>query len=144
MRAPQSWQASLDLLDSRFDLLPRTITTRSLPGSQWKHFGAAYIPSTPANIHNQTRICQLALRHRIPAASVDAAWARCGLLLAYSQDFSWSLARAVEYIDKILRGAKASDLPVEQATELLLTITSKRRRSLASRFRPHRSPAPTR
>src|SRR5262249_5985948 len=85
-----------------------------------EHFDAAYIPSTPANVHNQTRICQLALRHRIPTISEDAGWARCGLLLTYSQDFSWSLARAVEYIDKILRGAKPSDLPVEQATKLLL------------------------
>jgi len=75
-----------------------------------EHFDAAYIPSTPFNGNNRTRICQLALRHRIPTLSEEAGWAMCGLLLTYGQDFRWSQTRASEYIDKILRGAKPSDL----------------------------------
>ena len=52
-------------------------------------------------------------------------WTTCGLLLTYGQDIRWSLRRASEYIDKILRGTKPSDLPVEQATKILLTINLK-------------------
>src|SRR5262249_34664437 len=75
-----------------------------------EHFDAAYIPTDPFNTNNLTRICQLALRHRIPAITEPARWAREGLLLTYGQDSSWSAARAMDYVDKILRGAKPSDL----------------------------------
>ena len=67
---------------------------------------------------------------RIPAVSGDSEWARGGLLLTYGQDPSWSYARAMDYVDKILRGAKPSDLPVEQATKVLLTINLKTAKAL--------------
>jgi putative ABC transport system substrate-binding protein len=51
--------------------------------------------------------------------------AKDGLLLTFGQDPIWSGVRAVEYVDKILRGARPSDLPVEQATKVLLTINLK-------------------
>jgi len=95
-----------------------------------EQFDAAYIPSTPFHNNNATRICQLALRHRIPAVSETSQWAKEGLLLSYSQDVSWSAARAMDYVDKILRGAKPIDLPVEQATKLLLTINLKTAKEL--------------
>jgi putative ABC transport system substrate-binding protein len=95
-----------------------------------EHFDAAYILSTPFNYNNQTRICQLAVRYRIPAVSELSSWAKAGLLLTYSQDPEWSIARAMDYVDKILRGAKPSDLPVEQATKLLLTINLKTAKAL--------------
>jgi putative ABC transport system substrate-binding protein len=90
-----------------------------------EHFDAAYIPGDIVNIQNQARICQLALRHRIPTVSESASWAKCGLLVAYAQDAAWSYARGSEYVDKILRGAKPSDLPVEQATKFNLVINLK-------------------
>ena len=95
-----------------------------------EHFDAAYIPTDPFNTNNLTRICQLALRHRIPAVTEPARWAREGLLLTYGQDYSWSVARAMEYVDKILRGAKPSDLPVEQATQFELVINLKTAKEL--------------
>jgi putative tryptophan/tyrosine transport system substrate-binding protein len=95
-----------------------------------EHFDAAYIPSSPFNLQNRTRIDQLALRYRIPAVSESAGWARVGLLLAYGQDATWSAARGMEYVDKILRGAKPSDLPVEQATKFELVINLKTAKAL--------------
>ena len=65
------------------------------------------------------------MRHQIPTVGEGVGWAKCGLLVTYSQDFLWNLTRASEYIDKILRGAKPSDLPVEQATKLQLVINLK-------------------
>ena len=96
-----------------------------------EHFDAALIPGTPFNFNNARRICQLALRYGIPTIGDEAGWARdCGLLLTYGQDYLWTIARAMDYVDKILRGAKPSDLPVEQATKLLLTINLKTGRAL--------------
>jgi putative ABC transport system substrate-binding protein len=53
-----------------------------------------------------------------------------GLLLAYGQDIYWSITRGSEYVDKILRGAKPGDLPVEEATKLELTINLKTAKTL--------------
>ena len=95
-----------------------------------EHFDAARIPGTPFNSNNATRICQLALRHKIPTIGEDSGWAKCGLLLTYGQDPTWSYARAMDYVDTILRGAKPSDLPVEQATKVLLTINLRTAKAL--------------
>jgi len=95
-----------------------------------EHFDAAYITGTPLNLQHQKRICQLALRHRILTVSDASQWAKNGLLLTYGQDYLWSMARAMEYVDKILRGAKPSDLPVEQATKLELVINLKTAKEL--------------
>ena len=95
-----------------------------------EHFDAAYIPATPFNSNNATRICQLALHHLIPTVGNDSRWANCGLLLTYGQDASWSQTRAMDYVDKILRGAKPSDLPVEQGTKVDLVINLKTAKTL--------------
>jgi putative ABC transport system substrate-binding protein len=99
-----------------------------------EHFDAAYIPGTAINIQNATRIRELALRHRIPAASEAPEWAQGegGLLLAYAQDSPWGFALAAEYVDKILRGATPSDLPVEQATKFELAINLKTAKTLGA------------
>src|SRR5262249_26202642 len=101
-----------------------------------EHFDAALIPSDPFNVQNGTRICQLALRYRIPAVSQASGWAKCGLLLTYGQDNSWSIARALEYVDKILRGDKPSELPVEQAAKLELAINLKTAKTLGLTIPP--------
>jgi putative tryptophan/tyrosine transport system substrate-binding protein len=91
-----------------------------------EHFDAAYLPGSPLSIRNGTRIGQLALRHRIPTVSGILSWVKdSGHLLAYGQDASWNQVRALGYVDKVLRGAKPSDLPVEQPTNLDLVINVK-------------------
>jgi putative tryptophan/tyrosine transport system substrate-binding protein len=95
-----------------------------------EHFDAAYIPGDAFNIHNRTHICQLALRYRIPTVSESAPWAKAGLLLIYGQDDSGGWAHAMGYVDKILRGAKPSDLPVEQGTKFQLLINLKTAKEL--------------
>jgi putative tryptophan/tyrosine transport system substrate-binding protein len=114
----------LDLDGNFFQLLARTITTKSLPASRQNIL--MLIPTTPFNSDNLTRICQLALRYRIPAISERPDWAKNGLL----QDSVWSETRAMDYVDKILRGAKPSELPVEQATKLELVINLKTAKEL--------------
>jgi putative ABC transport system substrate-binding protein len=95
-----------------------------------EHFDAAYIPNAQFNRSNAARICQLALHYRIPAVSETSDWAKGGLLLSYSQDGFWGVAHAMDYVDKILRGAKASELPVEQATKVDLAVNLKTAKAL--------------
>jgi putative tryptophan/tyrosine transport system substrate-binding protein len=94
-----------------------------------EHFDAAYILSDPLSNQNHARIGQLALRHLIPTVGENPGWAK-DLLLAYGQDPLWAFSRALEYVDKILRGAKPGDLPVEQAAKVLLTINLKTAKTL--------------
>ena len=95
-----------------------------------EQFDAAYILGDAFNIQNRTNICHLALRYRIPTVSESAPWVKCGLLIIYGQDDSGDWAHAMDYVDKILRGAKPSDLPVEQGTKFRLLINLKTAKEL--------------
>jgi putative ABC transport system substrate-binding protein len=95
-----------------------------------KHFDAAYIAPNPLAQQNYLHIVEVALRHRVPTMGDDVLSARVGLLLGYGQDFATAMTRHAEYIDKILRGAKPSDLPVEQATKVQLGINLKTARTI--------------
>jgi putative ABC transport system substrate-binding protein len=117
-----TWQIFRPAVENDYDEIFARLET--------EHFDAVVVIGFSYNNQNATRICQLALRHRIPAVSETANWAKCGLLLTYGQDPLWSVTRAADYIDKILRGAKPSDLPVEQATKLQLTINLKTAKEL--------------
>jgi putative ABC transport system substrate-binding protein len=90
-----------------------------------EHFDAAYILGQPFTNQNGGRITELALRHRIPTIGESSGAAKAGLLLGYGQNYSWNNVRLAEYLDKILRGTKPSDLPVQEATKLELGINLK-------------------
>ncbi len=93
-------------------------------------FDAAYISPGPLGYANRGRIAKMALQHRVPTVSDTTEYAREGVLLSYGLDTSRLLVRAAEYIDKILRGAKPADLPVEQPTRLELVINLKTAKAL--------------
>jgi putative tryptophan/tyrosine transport system substrate-binding protein len=71
------------------------------------------------------RVAAAALAHRIPTMGYYPGMARDGLLMAYGQDYDEYVRKAAGYVDKILRGAKPADLPVEQPTLLKLAINLK-------------------
>jgi putative ABC transport system substrate-binding protein len=66
----------------------------------------------------------LALKHRLPAISSPSIWPRAGGLLSYSADFGAMLREVAAYVDRLLKGAKAADLPVSFPTtfELILNL----------------------
>ena len=66
-----------------------------------------------------------ALAHRIPTLSIWAEKVAYGLLMSYGQDVSEIIVKTAGYVDKILKGAKPADLPVEQPTRLKLVINLK-------------------
>jgi putative ABC transport system substrate-binding protein len=76
------------------------------------------------------RIGAAALAHRIPTIGYHPGMSRDGLLMSYGQDFDEYLRKAAVYVDKILKGAKPADLPVEQPTVLQLTINLKTAKAL--------------
>jgi putative ABC transport system substrate-binding protein len=76
------------------------------------------------------QIVGLAARNRLPAMFPNRDYVEAGGLMSYGQDFADSYRRAATYIDKIFKGAKAADLPVEQSTKFELVINRKTAKAL--------------
>lgn len=68
------------------------------------------------------RIAQLALKHRMASVATDLSYAEGGVLLSYGQDYGAFSRKAATYVDKIFKGAKPSELPIEQPTFIELAI----------------------
>jgi putative ABC transport system substrate-binding protein len=82
--------------------------------------GLIVLPHAVTNV-NRELIVALALRHSLPA--IDAIGnANVGGLVSYGADTAASYPQAAEYVDRILRGQKPSDLPVQQPTKFILTF----------------------
>jgi len=79
----------------------------------------------PLLFNERLRIGASALKHRMPTLSLIGEMVPHGLLLSYGQDFPDFFRRSVGYVDKILKGAKPADLPVEQPTHFKLVINSR-------------------
>jgi putative ABC transport system substrate-binding protein len=80
---------------------------------------------------NQTRqITELALKNRLPSISERASYAEAGGLMSYGVNPGEQFRRAATYVDKILKGAKPADLPVEQPTKFELVINRKTAKAL--------------
>ena len=80
--------------------------------------------NTPFMAHRQ-RIAQLAVSHRLPLMAPAREYAEAGALISYGTDYPDRFRRAAIYVDKILKGAKPADLPIEQPTKFELVINLK-------------------
>ncbi len=83
---------------------------------------------------HRERIAQLALNYRLPAAAPEGPFVEAGCLLAYGPDVAEIYRQAARFVDRILRGAKPADLPVEQPTEFELVINLKTAKALRLRI----------
>jgi putative ABC transport system substrate-binding protein len=88
------------------------------------------VATQPLMTRESARIGAAALAHRIPTIGYHAGMVRDGLLMSYGPDFDEYLRRAAVYIDKILKGAKPADLPIEQPTAPKLSINLKTAKAL--------------
>ena len=83
---------------------------------------ALYVPADPLIFTNLVRINSLALGARLPTMHGSREYVEAGGLMSYAPNFPDLYRRAADYVDKILRGAKPGDIPVEQATKFDLVI----------------------
>ena len=76
------------------------------------------------------RVADLAVQHRLPTVSSVRAYPDAGALMSYGASFADLFRRVATYVDKILKGAKPADLPVEQPTKFELVINLKTAKAL--------------
>jgi putative ABC transport system substrate-binding protein len=84
----------------------------------------------PFNASNREHITLLAARYRVPALYYRREFAEAGGLIAYGNDFGEQFPQAATYVDRILKGAKPEDLPVQAPTKFGLIINLKTAKSL--------------
>lgn len=121
---------------------------RPVPARSPKDFNAAFermkqegagallvLPDVMMFQHRE-RIAGLAARHRLPSISVLLDYPQLGGLMGYVVDIADSYRRAASYVDRILRGARPAELPVEQPTKFILTLNRKVARILGLKLPP--------
>ncbi len=87
--------------------------------------GALYVLSDPFLVSQREKIVGLARERRIPVFSQMPEFARAGALMIYGADYAEHFRRAASFIDRILKGAKPGDLPIEQAATFALIVNNK-------------------
>jgi putative ABC transport system substrate-binding protein len=86
---------------------------------------ALVVTAQPFTMRHQAQIVELAAKHRLPAMYTTRSFVDAGGLMAYGPDRVDLSRRAATYVDRILRGAKPTDLPVEQPTKFELVVNLK-------------------
>ena len=90
-----------------------------------EHVGGFLDLASPLSYSERARLAELALKYRLPGMFGIKANAEAGGLMSYAADINDLHWRAAAYIDKILKGAKPADLPVEQASKFELIVNLK-------------------
>ena len=89
---------------------------------------------TAVTLERRTQIVALAAKHRLPGMYPERLFAEAGGLMSYGTNLSDLYRRAATYVDKILKGAKPADLPVQQPTRFDLVLNMKTAKTLGIEF----------
>jgi len=100
------------------------------------HVDTLFVPSDPVVFIDRARISTLALAARLPTLMTVREQVEAGGLLSYGPDLADEFRRGAEVIDKILRGAKPNDIPVEQPTRFDLVINLRTAKTLGLTLPP--------
>jgi putative ABC transport system substrate-binding protein len=98
---------------------------RAFQAATKKRAGALLVMAGGVFGFNRKRIIELAEKHRLPATYDNSQSVEAGGLMSYTADRKEQFRRAAEYVDKILKGTKPADLPVERPTKFELVINLK-------------------
>ncbi|HYT55980.1 MAG TPA: ABC transporter substrate-binding protein [Verrucomicrobiae bacterium] len=120
----------VDVLD------PKDIETAFGAASKGHADAVLVLTSAVTNSHRK-QIVELAVKNRLPAIYYTAEWVEGGGLMNYGASFTDLYRHAATYVDKILRGAKPADLPVEQPTKFELIINLKAAKQISLTIPPN-------
>jgi putative ABC transport system substrate-binding protein len=98
---------------------------RAFAAMRQGHAGALLVISDLAYLPHRARIAELAIKSRLPTMFAFRWDVEAGGLMSYGPDQAEMVRRAATYVDKLLRGVKPADLPVEEPTKFNLAINIK-------------------
>ena len=100
------------------------------------HAQGLFVPEDNFFYGQRMKLAKLALKARLPAIYGSRAYTEEGGLMSYGVDYGDQFRRSAGYVDKILKGAKPGDLPIEQPTKFELVINRKTARVLGLSIPP--------
>jgi len=113
-----------------FDVVdPKTVDS-AFSAARKERADAVVVLTSVVTQTQREKIIDLAGKNRLPTIYFTAEWVEAGGLLAYGASFTDLFRRAAAYVDKILKGAKPADLPIEQPTKFELVINMKTAKAL--------------
>ena len=95
-----------------------------------KKAGALIVLFSPVFYRERAQIAALALEAGLPTMNQEESWVAAGGLISYGPTIADTFGRAAYFVDRLLKGAKPSDLPVEQATGFKLTVNLRTAKAL--------------
>jgi putative ABC transport system substrate-binding protein len=98
--------------------------------------GAVLIEASSMLAANRSRVADLAVKHRLPTMGWFDGMVDAGILMSYNPSITEQYRRAAYFVDRILKGAKPADLPVEQPTKFDLTINLRTAKALGLTIPP--------
>jgi putative ABC transport system substrate-binding protein len=130
LRDAQSAAAALDLFVSVFGVRRPYDFEKVFSEMARDRAEGVIIPSVAAYFGERKRLAALALKHHLPSIGGGKEYADAGLLVSYGPSYPELFRRVAVFVDKILKGAKPADLPVEQPTKFELVINLKTAKAL--------------
>ena len=100
------------------------------------HVGALFVGDNPVYLIHRDRLLVLAAKHRLPTLFGHREFVPAGGLMSYGPSLADVFRRAAGYVDKIRKGAKPADLPVEQPSKYELVINLKTAKALGLTIPP--------
>jgi putative ABC transport system substrate-binding protein len=100
------------------------------------HPGALFVLPGPVFLNNPRRVVELVAKSRLPAMYFAREFVEVGGLMSYGADMTEILRRAASYVDRLLKGARPADLPVEQGSKFELVINLKTAKALGLTIPP--------
>ena len=125
---------SLGMEPQLFDVRSPEELERAFDAASARRADALIVGNDTNFTANRRRVLELTAEHRIPALYQDRGWVDAGGLVSYGVDLPDLYRRAATYVDRIFKGEKPSDLPVEQPTRLHLVINLKSAKALGLRI----------
>jgi len=103
---------------------------RALAEAPPDHRRTLIVATSPFFFSDRARLAEFALHHRMASMFVFREWVEAGGLISYGPKFTGLVRRAAEYVERIARGAKPADLPIELPTQFELVINLKTAKAL--------------
>jgi putative ABC transport system substrate-binding protein len=128
-------QAAADKLQVRVDFHPVKSAAEIEPALDAARAGGAQalvVFPDSVTLAGRDRIAAYAIRHRLPSISGWDSFAEAGLLLMYGPNLSACWSRLAYYVDRILKGAKAADLPIEMPTTVEMIVNLKTAKAIGT------------
>ena len=131
--AAKTLKIQVDFLDGR---TAKDVENAFREGTK-RQAGAVLVPAMPITVSQRAQIADLATKNRLPAMYGQPEYVEAGGLMFYGASISDLFRRSATYVDKILKGAKPAELPIEQPTKFELVINLKAAKQIGLTIPPN-------